>query len=396
MVRERVVRESTSSAQYPTLTRSNYAEWAMVMRVQLQAQHLWDAIEYGVDEDEEHADRAALAALLRAVPPELVRTLAAKDNAKAAWDTLKTMRLGSERIREAKAQTRRREFEELCFRAGESIEDFSIRLTSIVSDLELLGDPISEYKAVLKFLRVVPRKYRAMVMAIEQVVNLRELTIEELCGRLLTAEEGYNLDDATDGVNKLLLTEEEWASRQRQRGKGVPGGNVNSGKPAFRRKQQGAQGGGTGSGERRKGNCRYCGKAGHWVKECRKAKRDREQRGEVANLVQAEDEDDGLLMATHDEVAVAMSAVETTHPSSPTTGEQVFLNEERAHVELRKSATDTDAAWYLDTGASNHMTGDASVFAELNEKVSGMVRFGDGSLVDIRGRGTVMFAMDDG
>ena len=177
MVRERVVRESTSSAQYPTLTRSNYAEWAMVMRVQLQAQHLWDAIEFGADD--EHDDRAALAALLRAVPPELVRTLAAKDNAKAAWDTLKTMRLGSERIREAKAQTRRREFEELRFRPGESIEDFSIRLTSIVSDLELLGDPISEYKAVLKFLRMVPRKYRPVVMAIEQVVNLRELTIEE-------------------------------------------------------------------------------------------------------------------------------------------------------------------------------------------------------------------------
>ena len=51
VVRERVVRESTSSAQYPTLTRSNYAEWAMVMRVQLQAHHLWDAIEYGADED---------------------------------------------------------------------------------------------------------------------------------------------------------------------------------------------------------------------------------------------------------------------------------------------------------------------------------------------------------
>ena len=140
-MRERVVRESTSSAQYPMLTRSNYAEWAMVMRVQLQAQHLWDVIEFGADD--EHDDRAALAALLRAVPPELVRTLAAKDNAKAAWETLKTMRLGSERIREAKAQTRRREFEELRFRPGESIEDFSIRLTNIVSDLELLSDPIS-------------------------------------------------------------------------------------------------------------------------------------------------------------------------------------------------------------------------------------------------------------
>ena len=92
MVRERVVRESTGSMQYPTLTRSNYVEWAMVMRVQLQAAHLWDVIEYGVDDDGD--DRAALEALLRAVPPELVHTLAVKDCAKTAWEMIKTLRLG--------------------------------------------------------------------------------------------------------------------------------------------------------------------------------------------------------------------------------------------------------------------------------------------------------------
>jgi hypothetical protein len=53
-----------------------------------------------------------------------------------------------------------------------------------------------------------------MVMAIEQTVNLRELTIEDLTGRLITAEEGYDLDDITDGTSKLLMTKEEWAARQ--------------------------------------------------------------------------------------------------------------------------------------------------------------------------------------
>jgi hypothetical protein len=37
------------------------------------------------------------------VPPELVRVLAAKDNAKAAWDTIKILRVGAERVRDAKA-----------------------------------------------------------------------------------------------------------------------------------------------------------------------------------------------------------------------------------------------------------------------------------------------------
>jgi hypothetical protein len=198
---------------------------------------LWDTVELGDADD--HQDRSALAALLRAIPPDLVRTLATKDCAKTAWESLKTMRMGCERVREAKAQTRRREFEELRFKSGKSIEDFSLRLTAIVNDLELLGDPVSEYKAVLKFLRVVPRRYRMMAMAIEQTVELKTMTIEELCEWLLTTEEGYDLDDATDGVNKLLLTEEEWANRQRQRGQSAPQGGTQSGKAPKPKPQSG-------------------------------------------------------------------------------------------------------------------------------------------------------------
>ena len=50
------------------------------------------------------------------------------------------------------------------------------------------------------------------MMAIEQ-----GLMIEELTGRLITAEKGYDHDDTTDGVNKLLLTEEKWVTWQKQR-----------------------------------------------------------------------------------------------------------------------------------------------------------------------------------
>lgn len=101
----------------------------MVMRVQLQALGLWEAVEYG---DDDRDDRVALAVLLRAVPLEVIRALAGKDKANEAWDNLKTLRMGSECVQEARAQTRRHEFEKLCFRDGESIEDFALCLTAIV------------------------------------------------------------------------------------------------------------------------------------------------------------------------------------------------------------------------------------------------------------------------
>lgn len=52
--------------------------------------------------------------------------------------------------------------------------------------------------------------------------------------------------------------------------------------------------------------------------------------------------------------------------------------------------------WYLDNGASNHMTGVRTKFKELDEKVTGRVKFGDGSTVEIKGKGSVGFRCKNG
>ena len=52
--------------------------------------------------------------------------------------------------------------------------------------------------------------------------------------------------------------------------------------------------------------------------------------------------------------------------------------------------------WYLDSGASNHMTGSKEAFSELDGNVTGTVKFGDGSRVAIRGRDTIIFRCQNG
>lgn len=52
--------------------------------------------------------------------------------------------------------------------------------------------------------------------------------------------------------------------------------------------------------------------------------------------------------------------------------------------------------WYLDNGASNHMTGIRSKFKDLDESVTGQVRFGDGSTVNIQGKGSMVFKCKNG
>jgi hypothetical protein len=44
--------------------------------------------------------------------------------------------------------------------------------------------------------------------------------------------------------------------------------------------------------------------------------------------------------------------------------------------------------WIFNTGASNHMTGARDAFSNLDAGVVGTVRFGDGSIVQIKGCGT--------
>jgi hypothetical protein len=128
LVIHRSVREIGNSG-WPILTKTNYTEWSAVMRVMLQGRHLWDTVNVGACEFTD--DRNALEALCKAVPPELQGVLANKAMAKEAWDALKTRHLGIDRVRKAKAQTLRHEFDVITFNEGESIDDFSCRLTKI-------------------------------------------------------------------------------------------------------------------------------------------------------------------------------------------------------------------------------------------------------------------------
>lgn len=53
---------------------TNYVDRSSIMKVKLQAQHVWEVVEYDVVV--EHKDRCALQALLAAVPPEMGPVLA--------------------------------------------------------------------------------------------------------------------------------------------------------------------------------------------------------------------------------------------------------------------------------------------------------------------------------
>ena len=165
-------------ANWLVLTCTNYDEWAVLMKVMLKARKLWRVINVGIEEEE---DCATMETILKAVPSQYVESLGSKDSAKLAWDALKAMRVGSDCVKKAKAQQLRREYEVLAFRDGEAVEEFTLRLQSLVNQLAVLGVIIGD-EVVANYL-VVPAKCTQIVLSIETMIDLSALSIEDVIGR---------------------------------------------------------------------------------------------------------------------------------------------------------------------------------------------------------------------
>ena len=76
--------------------------------------------------------------------------------------------------------------------------------------------------------------------------------------------------------------------------------------------------------------------------------------------------------------------------------EVVYLNEQKVNPSIFESDHDNKNLWYLDNRASNHMSGNRLFFHTMDEKITGKVRFGDDSHVDIKGKGSIPFVFSGG
>lgn len=63
---------------------------------------------------------------------------------------------------------------------------------------------------------------------------------------------------------------------------------------------------------------------------------------------------------------------------------------------MDKLNNEGNTIWYLDTGATSHMTGNKQLFTTLNTNVKGTVRLGDNSCVQIEGKGSILIETKNG
>jgi hypothetical protein len=255
---------------------------------------MWLAVSFGTDGYTE--DCMALEVLTKAVPPELMGTITNKASAKAAWDALYLHNVGTKRVCKARVSTLRQEFNSLKFEAGETIDDFGACTNRLTTQLAVLRSSYIEEEIIRCFLQALLPRFDQRAASIETVLDLVDVSLDELIGWLKWVEEKMNHDNR-ESMAKLDLMEDELAtcfsSLLKTTGFGNPGlskegsSGGKRGHGCGHSKNRGSHGGadgggriggngghGNGSGDGAGDECHYCGKKGHWARESKKNKQD--------------------------------------------------------------------------------------------------------------------------
>jgi hypothetical protein len=354
-------------------------------------------------------DRMVLEVIMKVVPLEMLGSITSKQSAKAAWEAITLRNVGVDWVRKVKASTLKHEFDAITFNDGETVDEFGTRIGWITNQLAILGFEYMEEEVVRWFLLALPPKFKQIAASIETLLDLEMISVDELIGRLKPSEERINRNGGNT-MAALNLTEDELVvrlsshlkvsgnggldpsegssssnnkrgcSHGRGRGRNRVGGRTGG---RSTENTSGLGGGNTSHGGGRTGGdiasdeCCYCGKRGHWARECRKKNCDKE-----VHVVQAKDDDEPTLFMAS--VAVTEPIMSQAHPTA------VHLNESCLFVQLGEKGDGDDTCWILDSGATNHMTGIHGVFSKIDLRVRGIVQFGDGSVANIEGHGMIL------
>ncbi|XP_076936734.1 uncharacterized protein LOC143604009 [Bidens hawaiensis] len=217
---------------------------------------------------------------------------------------------------------------------SEKIDDYVNRISEISSNTAMLEETFEQQKIVKKFLTSLPHRFVHIVSSLEQILDLKTVGFEDVVGRIMAYEERTK-DEEPQSVDQEEGDEQPveigvWVELKVEKIAKTGEPKTTSNKPMKKIRM------------------------GHFASSCL-------ERRKEANITEAK------------ETLIMLQQVD----------ESVYLNEEKFLPSRYQFEGPEEGIWYLDNGASNHMTGELSFFSKLDERVVGRVRFDDNSQVKI-------------
>ncbi|CAM0880579.1 unnamed protein product [Alopecurus aequalis] len=225
---------SSLSLTCPMLTGENYTVWAIKVEANLDAQGLWEAVAPAdatatVDPKK---NKTARAYLLGALAEDILLQVSSKKTAAEVWASLKARFVGADRD----------------WRHGGALHGAR-----------------DDAAMVKKLLDTVPDRLYAAVAGIKQFCDVQTMPFDDALGRLKAFEERTrrrSQDSGGSGGGQLLLTAAQWEAWRRQRNGGLDDDDITTS--------------GVG-GKGRRGKCHNFGIRGHFARDCRQLKKEKEQ-----------------------------------------------------------------------------------------------------------------------
>jgi hypothetical protein len=159
---------------------------------------------------------------------DVMQHLISKKYVNEAWDTLKILNLGHARVCKATLQTFQKKFENLEVGEDETLDAFALRVPTIVNGIHGLDEKLEEISVVRCFLRAAPARYISVVSAIEQCIDLKTVTLDDLVGRFkahdermkITQWQAIDAREKSDGASGIGRKKEDSHSTKKSGNKG--------------------------------------------------------------------------------------------------------------------------------------------------------------------------------
>jgi hypothetical protein len=152
----------------------------------------------------EHKDENAL---LNGLSDMVFTKVAHCKSAKEIWDKLRNIYEGDTKVKEAKLQTYRGQFEQLKMKEDENIAAYFLRFDETVNAIIGLGEEIEESVIVQKVLRSLPMRFNPKISTLEERSDLNSISMDELHGiftayEMRTKQENPDVKEASFKASK--------------------------------------------------------------------------------------------------------------------------------------------------------------------------------------------------